>query len=195
LRVNCHGYYRRRNLKNRIIILPVLLLCICLAASACTADVSALENLCFDVRELDLAGAAEYVYDSEGYFASAKALMAELSEKKAEIARKIYSNMSFSNFEENDGVCTLTVKYVDFKKLIEAAEAKTNAGASATDALGEIVESKGFSAYMKTAEGVKVTLAKEGENALVPIGRAGVNSEFTAMLGLETFLGWFILQM
>lgn len=182
-------------MKNRIIILPVLLLCICLAASACTADVSALENLCFDVRELDLAGAAEYVYDSEGYFASAKALMAELPEKKAEIARKIYSNMSFSNFEENDGVCTLTVKYVDFKKLIEAAEAKTNAGASATDALGDIVESKGFSAYMKTAEGVKVTLAKEGGNALVPIGRAGVNSEFTAMLGLETFLGWFILQM
>ena len=61
----------------------MLLLCICLAASACTADVSALENLCFDVRELDLAGAAEYVYDSEGYFASAKALMAELSEKKS----------------------------------------------------------------------------------------------------------------
>ena len=62
-------------------------------------------------------------------------------------------------------------------------------------ALETFLESKGFSAYMKTAEGVKVTLAKEGENALVPIGRAGVNSEFTAMLGLETFLGWFILQM
>ena len=32
-------------------------------------------------------------------------------------------------------------------------------------------------------------------DALVPIGRTGVNAQFTEMLGLEAFLSWFTLQM
>jgi hypothetical protein len=48
---------------------------------------------------------------------------------------------------------------------------------------------------MNTAEGVTVTLSAEGERALVPIGRTGVNAQFTEMLGLEAFLSWFTLQM
>ena len=34
-------------------------------------------------------------------------------------AKEIYAGVSFSDFEEKDGVCTLTVRYVDFEKLKE----------------------------------------------------------------------------
>jgi hypothetical protein len=182
-------------LKNRIILLLALLLLLSLAASSCGAQVSALENLCFAVQDFDLAGAAEYVDDAEGYFASVISLSGELSQEQTEIAEKIFSNMSFSDFEEKDGTCTLTVKYIDFDKLKKDVSARVNAGATATDVLGELVESKGFSAYMNTAKGVTVTLSAEGERALVPIGRTGVNAQFTEMLGLEAFLSWFTLQM
>ena len=182
-------------MKNRIIILFALFLCVCLAASSCATDVSSLENLCFAVQDFNLAAAAQYVDDSEGYFASASALANGLSREKAEIARKIYSYTSFSDIEEKDGVCTLTVRYVDVEKLKKNVSARVNTGAYATDVLGDIIGGKGLSAYMKTETGVKVTLTKESGTALVPIGRAGVNAEFTSMLGLEAFLGWLTLQI
>ena len=182
-------------MKNRIILLLALLLLLSLAASSCGADISALESLCFAVRDFELAGAAEYVSDGEGYFASVLSLSRELSEEQTEIAEKIFSNMSFSDFEENGGVCTLTVRYVDFDKLKKDVNTRANAGASALDVLRELAESKGFSTYMNTAEGVTVALSAEGENVLVPIGRAGVNAEFTEMLGLEAFLSWLTLQI
>ena len=183
-------------MKNKIIFLLVLVMCVCTAASSCGADVSALENLCFAMEDFDIARAAEYVDDTEGYFSEAKALAAVLGAEKSEIAKDIYANMSFTDFTESDGVCTLTVKYIDFERLKRDANAKINAGEAATDVLGEIVESKGFAAqYVKTAENVTVTLNKSDSGALVPIGYASVNGEFTKMLGLDTFLGWFILQM
>ena len=183
-------------MKNKIILLAALILCACIAASSCGADVSALENICFAMEEFDLERAEKYVYDEEGYFANAKSFADGLSAEKAEIAKAIYANMSFSDFEESGGVCTLTVKYVDFERLKRDVSSKINTGKTAADALREIAESSGFAmGYLKTAENVTVTLYKEGGKAYVPLGLAGVNSEFTKMLGLDSFLGWFSLQM
>jgi hypothetical protein len=172
------------------------MLSLCIAASSCGADVSALENLCFAMEDFDLERAGKYVGDEEGYFARGKDFAEELDSEKAEIAKAIYSNMDFSDFTENEGVCVLTVKYVDFEKLRMDVNLKVNTGASATDVLRELLESKGFAAkYIKMAENVTVTLSKDGGAVCVPLGYASVNSEFTKMLGLDTFLGWFILQM
>lgn len=171
------------------------MLSLCIAASSCGADISALENLCFAMEDFDLARAEKYAYDAEEYFAEAKVLAQGLDAEKAEIAKAIYSHMAFSNFTEKDGVCTLTVKYVNFEKLRRDVNFRVNTGASATDVLRELLESKGFSAYTETADNVTVTLRKDGGKAYVPLGHASVNPEFTKMLGLDTFLGWFILQM
>jgi hypothetical protein len=102
--------------------------------------------------------------------------------------------MSFSEFSEEDGACTLTVKYIDFDRLKRDVDARINTGASATDVLSEIVESKGIARYTVTANGVKVMLRNDGEKVSVPLGYAGENAEFTKMLGLEAFLRWYILQ-
>ncbi len=183
-------------MKNKIILLLVLMLLLCISVSSCGADVSALENFCFAMDDFDLARAEKYVYDTEEYFAGVKALADGLDAEKAEIAKAIYAHMDFSDFTEKDGVCTLTVKYVDFEKLRMDVNFRVNTGATATEVLREITESKGFAAgYIKTAENVTVTLRKDGGKAYVPLGYAGVNSDFTKKLGLDTFLGWFILQM
>ena len=181
-------------MKNKLTILLALLLCVCLSASACGADVNSLENLCFAVADFNLARAADYVDDGEGYFATVTSLASRLDAEKAEIAKAIYSSMSFSEFSEEDGACTLTVKYIDFDRLKRDVDARINTGASATDVLSEIVESKGIARYTVTANDVKVMLRNDGEKVSVPLGYAGENAEFTKMLGLEAFLRWYILQ-
>ena len=183
-------------MKNKITLLFVLMLSFCIAASSCGADVSALESLCFAVDDFDLVKAEKYVCDEEGYFAEVKALAEGLEAEKAEITKAIYAHMAFADFAEKDGVCTLTVKYVDFDRLKSDVNFRINTGATATQVLREITESKGFAAqYIKTAEKVTVTLRKDGGRAYVPLGYAGNNSEFTKILGLDTFLGWYTLQM
>ena len=174
----------------------MLLLSISLAASACGADINSLENFCFALRNFDFEKAAGFVDDAEGYFAKTMTLAKGLDTEKAVIAKDIFSNMSFSDFKENDGAYTLTVKYVDFKKLILAVESHINTGASASDVLREMTESGRIGKQFTVKQsGVPVMLTKNGKTALVPLGRAGVNAEFTAMLGIDTFLEWYILQM
>lgn len=182
-------------MKNKITFACALLLCLCFLLGSCGADVSALENLCFAVRDFDIAGAEKYVLDSEGYFAGAALLAGELSAEQAALAKQIYSKMEFSGFEEEDGICTFTVKYVDFNSLITAVTVDASAGASATESLRGIVESGRLEKqYMKTKNGVKVTLHKGEDGVLVPLGYAGENAEFTGILGLDTFLRWYSLQ-
>ena len=174
----------------------MLILSVCIAVSSCGADVSALENLCFAVEDFDLERAEKYACDDEGYFAGVKALADRLDAEKTEITKAIYSQMAFSGFAENGGVCTLTVKYVDIERLKSDVSFRINTGATATDALREITESKGFAAqYIKTAENVTVTLFNDGGKAYVPLGYASVNAEFTKILGLDTFLSWYTLQI
>ena len=183
-------------MKNKFAVLLALFLCTCFFICSCGADVSTLENFCFALRDFDLAKAEKYISDEEGYFARVKDLAKELNAEKAEIAKAIYANMEFSDFTENDGVCTLTVKYVDFEKLKRDVSSRTNAGETVTDVLREITESNGFAAgYLKTREDVTVTLRKDGSEVYVLLGYVGINSEFTKMLGLDSFLIWYNLQV
>jgi hypothetical protein len=154
-----------------------------------------LENFCVAVRDFDFLEAEKYISDDEGYFANAKALAQGLSSEKAEIAKDVFSYMSFSDFSEEDGVCTVTVKRVDFYNLKKDVEFRASVGDSATEVLRELLESKGFAAkYIKTIENVKVSVRKNATGASVPLGHASENSDFTALLGLDTFLGWYTLQ-
>ncbi|MBQ9746770.1 MAG: hypothetical protein IJW21_08110 [Clostridia bacterium] len=182
-------------MKNKFTVALALFLCVCTLLCSCAEDVSALENLCFAVRGFELEEAAKYVYDGEGYFAGVLSLAGELSGEKAELAKLIYSKMEFSGFEEDGGVCTFTVKYVDFSALIAAVNVDASAGASATESLRGIVESGRLQKqFMKTKNSVKVTLRKDEGGALVPLGYAGENAELTGILGLDTFLRWYSLQ-
>ena len=182
-------------MKNKITVLFALFLCVCFIACSCGADVSALENLCYAARDFELAKAANYVSDDEGYFQTVLSFAEGLTEEQKETAEAVFSQMAFSEFEEKDGVCTLNVKYVDFSSLIAYVDVAASAGASATESLGEILESGRLQKqFMKTKNGVRVTLLKNGGNVLVPLGYAGVNAEFTSLLGLDTFLRWYSLQ-
>ena len=183
-------------MKKKIKAFFALLLLLCFTASSCGADVSALENLCFAVRDFDLERAEKYTgEDKEGYFGGVLSLAEGLSAEKKETAKAIYSAMTFSKAVEEDGVCTVTVRYVDFKGLTEAVEFEVNTGASATESLREIIESGRLQKqFMKTAADVKVTLSKNENGAFVELGYAGENAELTRIFGLDTFLRWYAMQ-
>ena len=181
-------------MKNKITALSAFVLCICFLLCSCGADVSALENLCFAVRDFDLSKAAKYVGGE--YFENILSLAEELTEEQTETAKEIYAAFSFSDFKETDGVCTFTLSYVDFNELIKAVNNESGAGASASESLRDVINSGRLKKqFVKSVSGVKVTLSKENGKVCVPLGRAGVNKDFTAKLGLDTFLGWYALQL
>jgi hypothetical protein len=182
-------------LKKKIIALFAVILCLAIAASSCGSDISALENLCFAIREFDLEKAQKYVYDGEGYLEKAVNTASKLTPEQAEIAKLVYSHMQFSDFKEEDGYFSLTVKYVDFYNLKKDVEFRTSIGSSATEVLREMLEGSGFAAkYTKTREDVRILIKNNVSGACVPLGHASDNSFFTAILGLDTFLEWYTLQ-
>ena len=183
-------------MKNKITAVLALLLCLCLAASSCGADISALEGFCFAVQDFDIDAANKCVLDgSEKYFERVLAYFRALSDEQKETAKKLFSKMAFSEFKENDGVCTLNVKYVNFQKLIKTVENDVVTGSTATESLERILESGRIEMqFTEIAKEVKVTLSKAEGKAYLTLGYLGENEEFTRILGLDTFLGWYSEQ-
>jgi hypothetical protein len=183
-------------LKNKIFAFFALFLCACTALCSCGADVSALENLCFAVGRFDLEKAEKYVFDAEGYFEDIRELEGELTEEQREIAKEVYSYMSFSDFSEKDGVCAVTVKYIDVAELMRNANGALASGTgTASEYLRDAIDSGAIkNLFLKTAKSVKVVLSKENDKAKVPLGYTSENADFTRLLGLDTFLRWYSLQ-
>ena len=183
-------------MKNKITAFFALLLCACTVLCSCGADISALENLCFAVESFDLAKAEKYVSDAEGYFEDVRALESELTEEQRQIAKEVYSYTGFSGFSEKDGVCTVTVKYVDVAELMRNANGGLAAGVgTASEYIRDAIDSGALkNLFVKTEQNVKVVLSQENGKAKVPLGYTGENADFTRLLGLETFLRWYSLQ-
>ena len=182
-------------MKNKLTVLFALFLFVCFAACSCGSEVSALENFCVAVRDFDLAKAEKYVLSGDKYFENVKSLSEELTDEQRQTVKDIYKNMAFSDFKEEGGVCTFTVKYVDFDRIIREVETSLNMGASADESLREIAASETFQKrFMQTKTGVKVQLEKDGGNVYVSLGISGENAEFTSLMGLDKFLRWYSLQ-
>ena len=183
-------------MKNKITVLLALALCLCFAVSSCGAEVSVLEGFCFATRDFDLDAAGKYVADgTEKYFGKVLDFAGELSAAQNETAKKIFSKMAFSAFEEDGGVCTVTVKYINFAKLIKNVENDVVTGSTATQSLERLLEGGRFEMqFMDVAENVKVTLSSSDGKSCIVLGYSGANAEFTELLGLDTFLSWYSAQ-
>ena len=185
-------------LKTKVTVLCALFIAACFFVCSCGSEVISLENFCFAVRDFDLAKAEKYVADdTEGYFRNVRSLAEELTEEQAKTAKAIYSHMAFSDFAEDGGAYTVTVKYVDFAALINAVNVESSTGASSLETLSEIVESGRLQKqFMKTQSGVRVEYSADSSESTkqIKLGYSGINSDFTRLLGLDTFLRWYSLQ-
>ena len=183
-------------MKNKIYTVFLLLLCTCFFATSCGAEISALDNLLFSVRDFDLAKAEKYVSDADGYFAGVRELEGLLTAEQKGIAKEIYSYVSFSEAVEENGTCTLTLKYVDVAELIKSANETLAAGTgSASDYLRDMLEGGTLkNLFLKTEKNVTVVLSEIDGKAAVALGYAGENADLTRFLGLDTFLRWYSLQ-
>jgi hypothetical protein len=149
------------------------------------------------VKDFDIERMSSYTEDNaEKYFENVNSYESALSVEQREIAAELFSRMSFNDITEENGYFTVTVKYVDIAALISTVNISLATGTeSASHYIKDIIESGRLDTqFIKTKQGVRVTVSETENGAKLILGYSGENKEFTTLLGLETFLRWYSVQ-
>lgn len=184
-------------LKKGFILLLSLTLVLCFVLSSCGGPLDALENFCFAVKDFDIERMSSYTEDNaEKYFENVKSYEAMLSDEQREVAAELFSRMSFNDITEENGYFTVTVKYVDIASIISTVNISLATGTeNASHYIKDIIESGRLETqFIKTKQGVKVTVSETEKGSKLILGYSSENKEFTTMLGLENFLRWYSAQ-
>lgn len=183
-------------MKTKIFSAAALFLCVCVLLCSCASALDTAESFCISIEKFNLEKAEGYVSDdAEKYFENVLKYESKLSDEQKEIAKKLYSYVKFSDISENgDGTFTVaTVKHIDFAALIVSVDINLATGTeSASDYISDMMKAETFSQnFVRTKNNVKITVTETDGDYKLVLGYSGDNKEFTALLGLDTFLRWY----
>ncbi len=183
-------------MKNRIFSFVLALLIFALSLSSCTSAQDTFESFFAAVKKFDTEKMSECTdAGSADYMGTVCSYVGLLSEDQAEIAKALFSKISYSYITEPSADAKsydIKLSYVDIASLIDTVEENMAIGTgNASKYIKEIIDSGAFdSRYVKKAD-VTVSLSEDGK---IILGHIGENAELTHLLGMDTFLRWYSAQ-